>query len=55
VNVWLLPHFLAFLPENVSSERAKAHLNGSYSRQMMMNNVTTGYVAEFAAITPLMF
>jgi hypothetical protein len=41
-----LPHFLAFLPENMSSNGEKARLNIFANAKMMMNNITTAIASE---------
>jgi len=50
-----LTHFLAFLPEEMSPNGEKAHLNGSINAKKMINNVTTRNAAEVAAITLFLF
>ncbi len=45
-----LPHFLAFLPEKMSLNKEKAHLNATANAKMIMNDVTTGFAAETFAV-----
>jgi hypothetical protein len=46
-----LSHFLSSLPDIPSQEKENECLNGSLNTKMTMNDVTTGNVAEVAAIT----
>ena len=50
-KVFVSFHFLSSLPDIPSQERENEYLNGSLNTKMTMNDVTTGNVAEVAAIT----
>jgi hypothetical protein len=45
----ILPHFLAFLPDNVSQHREKSLVNGFMNKKMVKDDITTGYEAEMFA------
>jgi hypothetical protein len=45
-----LTHFLAFLPEKMSSNGEKTRLHGSINAKMMKNDVTTGFASEMFVV-----
>jgi hypothetical protein len=45
----ILPHFLAFLPDNVSQHSEKSLVNGFMNKKMVKDDITTGYEAEMFA------